>query len=139
MSTMSTMSPNFPSETVKLGYTYFLHLNDPEGCSRSLVTSKLNSQHITFYSVVIVSLSCTVSKILTVVSRTRLPVTLTAFILILMLLFAYSATRLFSHKRVTQETQLSRQIACKLCTQYVDGIYSNSITLKTGFGVVQGH
>jgi len=32
-----------------------------------------------------------------------------------------------------------KQIARKLCTQYVEGICSNSVTLKTGLEVTEGH
>ena len=32
-----------------------------------------------------------------------------------------------------------KQIARKLCTQYVEGICSNSVTLKSGLEVTQGH
>jgi len=32
-----------------------------------------------------------------------------------------------------------KQIARKLCTQYLDVIYSNSVTLKSELEITQGH
>ena len=42
-------------------------------------------------------------------------------------------------KVLQQNIQLSKQIVYQLCTQQVEGIYSNSATLKSRLGVTQGH
>jgi len=46
-----------------------------------------------------------------------------------------------SYSAVVKEELLSyrKQIARQLRTQYVDGIYSNSVTLTSGLEVTQGH
>jgi len=38
-----------------------------------------------------------------------------------------------------RELSYRKQIARQLHTQYVDGIYSNPVTLKSGLEVTQGH
>ena len=38
-----------------------------------------------------------------------------------------------------QELSYRKQIVRQLCTQYVDGIYDNPVTLKSRLTVTQGH
>jgi len=38
-----------------------------------------------------------------------------------------------------QQLSYQKQIARQLCTQYVEGIYSNPVTLKSSVKVTQGH
>jgi len=38
------------------------------------------------------------------------------------------------HKKLSYR----KQIACQLQTQYIDNIYSNSVTLKSSLGVTEG-
>jgi len=44
-----------------------------------------------------------------------------------------------STARVKEEFIYRKQILRQLGTQYVEGIYSNSLTLKSGLEVTQGH
>jgi len=45
----------------------------------------------------------------------------------------------FNSRPIEQEFSYRKQIARQLCTQYVDGIYSNLVTLKLRLRVTQGH
>jgi len=44
-----------------------------------------------------------------------------------------------AYSKLLQELSYRKQIARKLCTQYVKGIYSNPVTLKSTVRVTQGH
>jgi len=49
----------------------------------------------------------------------------------------YALNRL--RRRYDRKLSYREQIARKLRTQYVEGIYNNSVTLKSRFRVTQGH
>ena len=47
--------------------------------------------------------------------------------------------RFYSGNRPYKKLSYRKQIARQLRTQYVEDIYSNSVTLKSGLEVIQGH
>ena len=52
---------------------------------------------------------------------------------------AFEPTKNLSYNSLAKKLSYRKQIARQLCTQYVEGIYSNSVTLNLGLEVVQGH